>query len=132
MINAVSNKKVRIAKLAGSIYFIILGIAILIATGLNKLSYREFIVFALFCMPLIVNKKIFYLLFGGATSIVSIYALYFVFNTNTLYVRGQYDYTNTHFSPAEAFTIGYIFTAISACFSLMLLYVGTRGENKKE
>jgi hypothetical protein len=121
------DRKVKRLKLSGSVYFIALGLINIIATAYNgHLSWKDFLLLVLLCTPLLVNKKIYYLLFGGLATVFWIFMLYTVFQTHTLYVREVNDYTNPHFTPAQAFSLGYLITTVSACFSFMLLWVGTR------
>jgi hypothetical protein len=127
------DRKVKRLKLAGSVYFIVLGLINIIATAYYAhLSWKDLLLLAMLCTPLLVNKKIYYLLFGGLATVFWIFMLYTVFQTHTLYVREVNDYTNPHFTPAQAFSLGYLATAVSACFSFMLLWVGTRSTPEQD
>jgi hypothetical protein len=129
----IENKKVKLARLAGSGYFLLLGLVNLIAMAVNnKLGWRDFVLLAFLATPLILRKKIYYLFFGALGALFWLYMLYQVFQTHVLYVRDVSSYNNPHMSPAGAFTVGYLFTAVSTCFSLMLVYVGTRPSTTQE
>jgi hypothetical protein len=133
MSTGAAHSKVKKAKLAGSVYFILLGLMNIInTTSGGRLHWKDAAILVLFCTPLLVNKKIYYLLFGGAAAALWLYGLYSVFNSHTLYIRGASEYNDPHISPALAFTVGYLFTAVSAFFSLLLVYAGTRPTEKSE
>lgn len=120
------------AKLASSIYFILLGLAEIIVMYMNsKAGWKDIILLAFLCSPLIVNKKIYYFIFGGLLTILFAYFLYYTFNTNTLYIRGQYEYNSRHFTPAQAFLFAYAFTIVSGFFSFLLLRVGLYSQKDK-
>jgi hypothetical protein len=125
-------KTMKTAKLAGSVYFITLGIVEIIVMYMNnKAGWKDFVLLVFLCSPLIVNKKIYYFIFGGLLTILFAYFLYYTFHTNTLYVRGQYEYAGRHFSPPMAFTAAYLFTIISGSFSFLLLRVGLYSSKDK-
>ncbi|HYD20837.1 MAG TPA: hypothetical protein VEB40_05120 [Flavipsychrobacter sp.] len=127
------DKKVKWARLAGSVYFLLLGLGNFTAMTLNnKLSWKDFVLLVFLATPLILRKKFYYLFFGALATCFWVYMLYEVFQMHVLYVREVSSYNNPHLSPAQAFSIGYLFTGISICFSLMLVYAGTRPGTKKE
>ncbi len=123
---AVPNKKRKLAKFAGSIYFIVLGLANVIGTAIysDNLGWKDFLVLALFCTPLLINKKIYYLLFGGISVLLWGSLIFGVFSRHRDIVRGVSDYTNPDLSLATAATIGYLFTFVSLFFALCVLYAG--------
>jgi hypothetical protein len=122
-----------LARLAGSVYFLLLGLGNFTAMVLNnKLGWKDIVLLAFLATPLILRKKFYYLFFGALATCFWVYMLYQVFQTHVLYVREVNSYTNPHLSPGEAFTIGYLFTGVSICFSLMLVYAGTRPSPKQE
>ncbi|MBL7718497.1 MAG: hypothetical protein JNL72_06665 [Flavipsychrobacter sp.] len=122
----------KIAKWAGSLYFIALGVINLaVSYRQGQAGWKDLVLLAFLSTPLVVNRKIYYLLFGGLLFVLSLYVLYTVFNTQTMYVRGVYEYHNTTFSPAMAFSLGYAFAAVSLFFSYLLLRTGLKGSAAK-
>ncbi len=129
----VPNKKKKIAKLAGCIYFIVLGLTNVIGTAIysNNLGWRDFLILALFCTPLLINKKIYYLLFGGVSVLLWGSLIFAVFSRHRDVVRGVTDYTNPDMSLAAAATVGYLFTFVSLFFALCVLYAGMSDSEEK-
>ena len=133
MNTTVPNKKKKLARLSGSIYFLILGLANVIGTAIysDNLGWKDFVILALFATPLLVNKKIYYLIFGAVSVLLWGSLLYAVFNRHVEFVRGVREYTNPYMSSGAAFTVGYLFMFLSIFFSLCLLYAGrSETENK--
>ena len=134
MSTAVTNKKRKLAKYIGCIYFIVLGLVNVIGTAIysDNLNFRDFIVLALFCTPLLVNKKFYYLIFGAISSLLWAYLLFAVFQMNVKHVRGIDPHTNPYMSAAAAFTIGYSLCAISLICSLLIVYAGMSDPEQKD
>ena len=121
------NKKVKLARLAGSIYFLLLGLINLGGMLINnKTGWKDLVLLAFLSTPLVVNRKFYYSFFGALATIFWVYMLYAVFHEHTLYVRGVNEHNNPDLSPAAAFGIGYVFTAFSTGVSLMILYAGIK------
>lgn len=132
MSDAVPNKKRKLAKLWGSIYFIVLGLANLIGTAIySELGWKDFLILALFCTPLLVNKKIYYLLFGGASVLLWGSLIYAVFVRHREVVRGVREYSNPDMSLAASSGLGYLFTFVSLFFALCVLYAGMSDSEEK-
>lgn len=127
------NRKLKLARLAGSLYFLLLGLGNFVAMAVNsKLGWKDFVLLVFLSTPLILRKKFYYLFFGVLATCFWLYMLYQVFQMHVLYVREVSSYNDPYLSPGEAFTLGYLITIVSACFSLMLVYAGTRPGAKKE
>lgn len=133
MSTVVVNKKRKLAKYIGSIYFIGLGLVNVIGTAIysNNLGYKDLIVLALFCTPLLVNKKFYYFIFGAISSLLWGYLLFAVFQMHVKHVRGIDPHTNPYMSAATAFTIGYSFCAVSLICSLLIVYAGMSDPEQK-
>lgn len=123
---AAANKRRKAAKYAGCIYFILLGVANVIGTAIysDHPGLKDFVVLALFCTPLLVNKKFYYLIFGAISTLLWAYLLFAVFRMNVEYVRGVYEHTNPYMSAGGALAVGYTFCAVSLFCSLLIIYAG--------
>lgn len=130
---AAPNKKRKLAKYAGSIYFIVLGLANVIGTALysDNLGWKDFMILALFCTPLLINKKVYYLLFGGASVLLWVSLIYAVFVRHREVVRGVREYSNPDMSLAASSGLGYLFTLASLFFALCVLYAGMSDSEEK-
>ncbi len=123
MINLKFNELQK-TKFIGSSYFIAVGLINLIDTLVNRNNYilRDFIILAILCLPLIINKRLFYLGFGLVTAPVTLVMLIlFVFLQNPF---------KTDIYP-QFFFFGCLIFTLGLLASLTLIHVGTYSKNKR-
>ena len=110
--------ELRKAKFIGSSYFIIVGLLCLTDTFVNNRDYilRDLIILIILSLPLIINKRLFYLGFGLVSApTLLIMLILFVFLQNPI---------KADTSPA-VFFFGCLIFALGFLASLTLIHVGT-------
>lgn len=111
------------AKLIGSFYFIIVGLFSFIHTLLytNEYWLRDLIILIILSLPLIVNKRLFYLGYGlVAAPTLLIMLILFIFLQSPL---------KTDITP-PVFFFGFLFFTLGFLASLLLINVGTYTKEK--
>lgn len=131
MAETIPSTRIKAAKIAGSLFFILLALASIFFAGFDKLSWKDLVLLAFACTPLLINKKIYYLLFGTLMGLLFLYALYIVFSNHALYMRGELEYDGKETGHVKAFGPAYLFCIVSIFFSVLLMYVGLRSTTKK-
>lgn len=118
-------------KLSGCLYFILVSLVIFgdIAYRGN-LGWVDFLVMVFVCSPLIVNRSAYYFIFGCLLTIYWLCILLATLPIVVHYVQINYEPVSPYLNLAGAFTLGYLFIAISLFFSLVMARVGLQ-ETKK-
>ncbi len=121
---SISNKEqiLKTAKLFGSMYFLALGLINFCATFFNaKINPIDFIILSFGLLPLLVNKKLFFLIFGLLGCFISLYMGFacLTFNLNPRIHTSQISYN-----------MGYLFAVTFFFSSLLLVYVGLNWSEK--
>jgi len=111
------------AKLIGSSYFITVGLVNLIETLFNRNDYilRDFIILIILSLPLIINKRIFYLGYGLIAAPVLLVML-------ILFVSLQNPFRTDIYPPI--FIFGCLIFTLGFLASLTLISVGTYTKEK--
>lgn len=112
------------AKFIGASYFIIVGLFSFIHTLLYTRDYvlRDLIILIILSLPLIINKRLFYLGFGLVTApTLLVMLILFVLLQNPI---------KSNTSPA-VFFFGCIFFSLGLLASLALIHVGTYTKEKR-
>ena len=122
MANSEINKLQKI-KLIGSSYFIAVGLVNLIDTLFNRSNYilRDLIILILLSLPLIINKRIFYLGFGLITAPALLIML-------ILFISLQNPFKTDIYPPL--FFFGCLIFTLGFLASLTLISVGTYTKEK--
>ena len=107
-------------------YFVLLGLLNLIDTLLSTISYhysiRDLIILISLSLPMLINKRLFYLAFGLLAAIISLMILIvYLFSRNPIKTD-----TSIWF-----FLIGCVVYSLGFLSSLGLVYVGTYTNEKK-
>lgn len=123
---SISNIKqvFKTAKFVGSTYFLMLGVINFSATSFySKITPVDFIILSFGFLPILINKKLFYLVFGLLASVICLYMGFacFTFNLNP----------NIHTSQTS-YNMGYLFIITCFLFSLLLVYSGLNWTEKKQ
>ncbi|MBB4807053.1 hypothetical protein HNP38_002357 [Chryseobacterium defluvii] len=98
-----------------SFYFI--GLAVLnfiMDSANNRFSFFDIIFVILAVLPLLVNKKWLYQLFGGLISLICLYILFAVFISNVK------DIQQNQLQPLWTYGMGYVFSTLSLYFGLLM------------
>ena len=123
MIIAQKEQKLKAAKLVGSMYFLMLGLINFCATLFYSSIYLiDFIILLFGFLPLLVNRRLFFLSFGLLASFISLYMGFacLTFNINP----------EIHTSQAS-YNMGYLLAVSSFLSSLLLVYVGLNLVDKR-
>jgi hypothetical protein len=118
------EQKLKTAKLVGSIYFLGLGLINFCATYYYaKIHLLDFIILSFGFLPLLINHRIFLLLFGLLAGFISLYMGFacLTFNLNPEIHTSQTSYN-----------MGYLLAVTSFLSSLLLVYVGLNLTENKE
>ena len=110
------ERKLKTAKLVGSLYFLGLGLINFSATIFySKIYLIDFIILSFGFLPLLVNRKLFFLIFGLLAGFISLYIGFacLSFNLNPEIHTSQTSYN-----------MGYLLAVTSFLSSLLLVYVG--------
>jgi hypothetical protein len=110
--------KLQKTKLIGSSYFIAVGLINFIDTLVNRNDYilRDFIILVILCLPLIINKRLFYLGYGlVAAPVILVMLILFVFLQNPF---------KTDIYP-PLFFFGCLMFTLGLLASMTLIHVGT-------
>jgi len=111
-------------KYLASFFFVIIGLSNLIETLITKpqFYFRDFIILTVLSLPIIINRRLFYLFFGLWSSIISLILLIvFIINNNPLQIKIS----------VIKFLLGFIFFTLILICSLILIYIGTYSIDKK-
>jgi hypothetical protein len=110
------EQKIKTAKLVGSMYFIALGLINFCATFYYaKINLIDFIILSFGVLPLLINHRLFFLIFGLLAGFISLYMGFacLTFNLNPEIPTSQTSYN-----------MGYLLAVTSFLSSLLLVYVG--------
>ena len=111
-----TEQRIRIAKLVGSWYFLLLGLVNFIATFIySEIKWLDSITLAICILPLLINKKIFLLIFGIVAAFISFYLFLacLAFSLNPEVQTSQI-----------SFFMGFLLTGSALFSSLLLIFVG--------
>jgi len=112
-------------KLIGSLYFIMLALVNLACTLLyGKLSWLDVVLLAVTCLPLLINKKMFYFFYGLLNCLVWLIIGILVFSNHMEAIRLQMH------MPAKFIFAGYGLTVVGLFASLLLVYAGINSDEK--
>ncbi len=116
----------RKTKIFVSVYFIILAIMNLVGPITNIRRFLlDLVVFLLCCIPIILNKRIVYLIFGILSFVLFGYLILAVVSDHLKHVYGERRVSN----PYEYFIFGYLLTVSSTVFAYLFIYIGVNVKN---
>ncbi|MEJ7691708.1 hypothetical protein [Daejeonella sp.] len=117
MKNLSEEQKLKRAKLIGSVYFLLLGLINFGATlYFSNIYVIDYAILLLGCLPILINRKPFYLGFGIVAGLISLYMAFagLIFNFNPEIKTSQ-----------VAFNMGYLLAFSILFSSILLVYVGS-------
>ena len=118
-------------KLSASIYFIVLSLAMATLIAFQgKSDWKDILIVAVMSSPLIVNKRFYYLAFGGIAITFWLIMLSIFIGVGFYYVDADFKPRIPSLNLAGFLTILYSITGVSLFFSAVLFRVGMveRGE----
>ncbi len=116
--NLSEEQKLKWAKLSGSLYFLLLGVINFGATlYYSNIFAIDYTILLLGCLPILINRRSFFLVFGIFGSLISLYMAFaaLIFNFNPEIKTSQL-----------AFNMGYLLATSILFSSVLLVYVGLR------
>ena len=115
--------KIKMLKLLSSFCFVMPAALSFIHTLIYSAEYclRDFVILVIFSLPLIINKRIFYLCYGLIAAIISLLVIFFYAFNNTL---------NQKDNSLIFFLVGIFFYLLIFSSSLTMVYIGTYSKEK--
>lgn len=114
------------AKLFGSLFFVLLAtFNLFMNVAHNVFSGFDLGLLLLTCLPLLLNRRLVYLIFGGLAAFLTIYIgfAFTVENVNTLNAN--------KIGPAWGYVVGYSLISLSLFSAVLLVYAGISISDKR-